>query len=176
MTGWPALLGGLALVLVVLFTLWCSWTAGRLDRLHLRVELARASLEALLQQRASVAVELAVSGLGDPASELLLLEAGREARESRDLPDADRWLAESDLTAALMAVELPPADASPLVQELAVAARRAGMARRIHNDLAARTRLLHQRRRVRWFRLAGHAASPQTVDFDDRTDVAAIDP
>lgn len=171
LVSWPAL--GIAVVLVsaVLFALWCSWTAGRLDRMHLRLELAEASLETLLQQRASVAMELATGGIGDPASELLLLEAARHARDSSDVPGAERWVTESDLTAVLMALELPPADANPLLQELVYVARRAGMARRIHNDLAATTRRLHARRRVRWFHLAGRAAQPTMVEFDDSFDL-----
>lgn len=166
---WVVLLSGLVLAAALVFALWCSWTAGRLDRLHLRLELAQASLEALLQHRASVAMELAVGGLGDPASDLLLLEVAREAREG-EADGPERWQSESDLTAVLMAVELPPAAQEPLVDELAGTARKVGMARRIHNDVAATTRHLHQRRRVRWFRLAGHAPWPGMVDFDDRSD------
>lgn len=172
LVSWPVLIVGVAIVAAVLFAGWCSWTAGRLDRMHLRLELAAASLEALLQQRASVAVELAIGGLGDPASQLLLLEAARAARESHDRPSADRWLAESDLTAVLLAVELPAPEENLLLVELLSVARRASMARRIHNDIAATTRRLHQRRRVRWFRLAGHAAWPEMVEFDDRADFA----
>jgi len=173
--GWLALIVGLVLVAAVVFGLWCAWTAGRLDRMHLRLELAQASLDALLQQRASVAMELAVGGLSDPASALLLLEAAREARES-DGRGAARWLAESDLTAVLMALDLPAAGDEELMAELVSAARRAEMARRIHNDIAATTRRLHQRRRVRWFRLAGHASWPEMVDFDDRADFASGPP
>ena len=40
------------------------------------------------------------------------------------------------------------------------------LARRIHNDLVVRAQGLHRRRRVRWFRLAGHAAWPTTIEFD----------
>jgi hypothetical protein len=65
-------------------------------------------------------------------------------------------------------VDLPLAEDDPLVAELTVVARRAALARRIHNDVAATTRRLHARRRVRWLRLAGHAGSPQMIDFDDR--------
>lgn len=171
--GWLALLAVLAAVAAVLFALWCSWTAGRLDRMHLRLELARASLEALLQQRACVSMELAVRGLGDPASELLLVEAARQARDTAG-SGPERWLAESDLTAALSALQLPPAAEDPLMDELVGAARKAEMARRIHNDVAATTRRLHQSRRVRWFHLAGHAPEPEMVDFDDRSDFAPL--
>ena len=164
---WIVLVVALAVALAVLAGLWLSWTAGRLDRMHLRVEAAEASLRAHLHHRASVAAELASGGLSDPASALLLLEAARTARESEG-DDAAHWLAESDLTASLRAVELPTPDQEPLVGELLDAAHRAGMARRIHNALVATTRALHERRRVRWFRLAGHAAAPSMIDFDDR--------
>jgi hypothetical protein len=156
-------------VLVVLFGLWCVWTAGRLDRMHLRVEAARASLLSQLQRRASVATEVAIGGL-DPASAVLLLTAARRARESEGRGGRDQWLAESELTAMLLALELSTAVDEPLLQELTDAARRAALARRIHNDVAATTVRLHGRRRVRWLHLAGHAVSPAMIDFDDRYD------
>ncbi len=167
-SGWLTL----AVVLVVVAALlaaWFSWTAGRLDRMHLRVEAAGASLQAHLHHRSSVATELASGGLTDPASALFLLESARAARESEGW-GADHWSAESDLTAALYAVDLPPSADEPLMAELLDTARKVGMARRIHNDVAATTQRLHERRRVRWFHLAGHAVPPDMVDFDDRSD------
>jgi hypothetical protein len=180
---WAFGLGCLVLALLILATAaWCSWTATRLDRLHLRCETARAALRVHLMQRSAVAVELAGSGLSDPASALLLLDAAHTAREAEaaDGPDHPRqphprggaphtpWLAESGLTQALHALELPDAQTEPLVSELQEAARRAAMARRISNDLAATTLALRERRRVRWFRLAGRAPPPEMIDFDDR--------
>ncbi|MDX6296504.1 MAG: hypothetical protein QOI51_361 [Nocardioidaceae bacterium] len=166
---WLTVVLTLLVVAALLLGLWCTWTAGRLDRMHLRLEAARASLEAMLQHRASVAGELASGGLTDPASALVLLEAARASRESAGRDD-ERWLAESELTAALFAVDLPPPDEEPLMGELVDAARKAGMARRIYNDVAANTRRLHSRRRVRWLHLAGHAEVPDMIDFDDRPD------
>jgi hypothetical protein len=180
--------GWVVLAVVALATaVWCTWTATRLDRLHLRCEATRAVLRSALLQRSAVAVELAAGGLGDPASALVLLEAAHLAREAESAdahqPAGDsaepqppsarqlsgsRWLAESDLTAALRVVELPPETTEPLVGELREAARHASMARRIYNDIVATTLDLRGRRRVRWFRLAGHAETPSMVDFDDR--------
>jgi hypothetical protein len=171
--GWLVTLAVPVTVAVVILALWCFWTAGRLDRMHLRVEAARASLLTQLQHRASVATEIAIGGVEDPASSVLLLAAARSARESERRGDAEQWLAESELTAMLMALELPSPTEEPLVAELTDAARKAALARRIHNDVAATTRRLHGRRRVRWFHLAGHARSPQMIDFDDRYDFAA---
>src|SRR4051794_25866952 len=84
--GWAILLVVL-LVVAVGFALWCSWTAGRLDRMHLRVESARASLQSQLQHPASVATELAMGGFAEPASAVLVLSAARAARESASAAD-----------------------------------------------------------------------------------------
>ena len=54
---------------------YVSWRAGRIDRLHARVETARAALDVTLLRRSSVALELATSGLLDPATSLLLAAA-----------------------------------------------------------------------------------------------------
>ena len=169
-TVWVIVLGSFLVVVAVLLGLWCWWTAGRLDRMHLRVEAARASLLTQLQHRASVATELAIGGLDDPASSVLLLAAARSAREGEGGGGADQWIAESELTAVLLALDLPAVEDEPLLGELTDAARKAALARRIHNDVAATTGSLHRRRRVRWFHLAGHAESPQMIDFDDRCD------
>ncbi len=66
---------------VVLFLgVYVSWRAGRLDRMHTRLEAAHAALDVTLVRRSSVALELASSGLLDPATSLLLAEAAHEAR------------------------------------------------------------------------------------------------
>jgi hypothetical protein len=167
MTDAPATLWVLVftgVLVVALLATWLSWTAGRLDRLHLRCEAADEALQSQLSRRSAVAVELAVGSLGDPASSLLPLEA---AHHARDAVGPDKWLAESELTRTLRLVELPSEFADPLVAELRDAAGKVAVARRIHNDLVASTRALRSRRRVRWFRLAGHAKPPGMINFDD---------
>ena len=54
-------------VAAVLVGVYVSWRAGRLDRLHARVDGARAALDAALVRRSSVALELAAwpDGPGD---------------------------------------------------------------------------------------------------------------
>ncbi len=170
--GWAWVGVGVA-VLVAVVALWLSWTATRLDRMHLRAEAAMAALQAQLQRRAAVAAELAVGGLSNPASALALLDAARAAREAEDGEPSERWVAESELTGVLHEAGLPPYDVEPLMPDLVDAGRRAALGRGIYNDLVATTLALHQRRRVRWFRLAGHAVPPQPAEFDDRYDFAA---
>src|SRR5579863_2298484 len=89
----------LVIAAAVLVGVYVSWRAGRLDRLHARVEAARAALDAALLRRNCVAVELASSGLLDPATSVLLAEAAHDARTGT----RPRELAESDLSRALRA-------------------------------------------------------------------------
>src|SRR5579875_4152711 len=90
------------IVAVLLFLgVYVSWRAGRLDRMHTRLEAARAALDVTLVRRSSVVLELASSGFLDPATSMLLAGSAHEARggehAGRGRP---RELAESDLTRA----------------------------------------------------------------------------
>ncbi|MFF1820124.1 hypothetical protein ACFVWG_22665 [Kribbella sp. NPDC058245] len=148
-------------VMALLFSAYASWTAGRLDRLHHRVELARAALETELARRAALVAELAGAGVLDPASSLLLLDAAHRARTAE--PE-DREQRESALTRAVNATGTA---VEPWSGELALAMRRVQLARRFHNDVVVSTRDLRQRRLVQWFRLAGHAPMPSTIELED---------
>jgi hypothetical protein len=166
-SGWEVLsLTAAVAVALVLLTLWLVWTAGRLDRQHLRLEAARSALDAQLARRAALASEVAAGGSLDPASALLVIEAATHAQSTSG---EERWQAESELTAVLLGAGVPGADVDLSAGELRDASRRVAMARRIHNDLAVAADGLHDRRRVRWFRLAGHAERPGLVEFDDRS-------
>jgi hypothetical protein len=138
-----------------------SWTAGRLDRLHHRVATARARLETELTRRSALVAELANSGELDPASALLLLDAAHRARTA---DEDDREQCESALTRAIAATAT---DVEPWAGELALAMRRVQLARRFHNDIVVSTRELHRRRLVTWFRLAGRAPMPVTIELED---------
>lgn len=167
------LLGGVVALLAVL-AWYSSWTAGRLDRLHHRVAIARASLDAELAHRSALVAELAGSDLFDPASALLLLDAAHRARTADPGDWADREQRESALTRAIAATvghPLPPASDRRTPpgweDELATSMRRVQLARRFHNDVVVSTRDLRRRRLVRWFRLAGHADLPHTIELED---------
>jgi hypothetical protein len=163
-----------AIVLVlVLGAVYVSWRAGRLDRLHNRVETARTALDLALVRRSSVAYELASSGLLDPATSLLLADAVRRAKEAGP---AERDLAESDLTRALRAAfgqpgfrsSLVGADgAAEMVAEVEAAADQVFIARKFYNDVAARTIDARRRPLARVFRLAGNAPRPEFFEMDD---------
>lgn len=167
----------LAVVLIVLFAWYLSTTAGRLDRLHRRIETSTFALDAQLLRRSSIAIELSVAELLDPASSELIAETAHDARQSIDADVLERIAAESALSEVLMQalddveeVNLLRADplAADLLDELSAAIRRVELCRRFLNDAVLACRQIHEHRLVRWFRLAGHTPVPMTWEMDDR--------
>jgi hypothetical protein len=177
-------------VLIVLIGVawYLSYSAARLDRLHAKVEGAMSVLDAQLVRRAEAALELANSDVLDPASALLIAEAATECLErttehpvTDDLLDGQhfggREQVESDLTAALAAalpepvVESLRARDDELVADaldrVSASALRVQLARRFHNDAVRDVRRVRAKWSVRMFGLAGYAALPEPVVFDD---------
>ena len=163
----------LVVLAVVLWAVYVAWRAGRLDRLHNRVEAARTALDLAMVRRSSVAYELASSGLLDPATSLLLADAVSRAKEADAV---DRDLAESDLTRALRAAfsqpgfraELDGKDGAPeLLGEVEAASHQVFIARKFYNDVAARTIDARRRPLARVFRLSGNAPQPEFFEMDD---------
>lgn len=169
---------GLVLLVIILIALawYLTFTASRLDRLHQRVEGARAALDAQLVRRAAVTAQLATSGLLDPATAVLLVEAASAARTVDPADQTAREVAESNLSRALRAgLDQPDVlealaadpDGAELLDELTSACRRVAMARRFHNDAVRAIRAMRRHWVVRLLRLAGHAPLPRTVEIDD---------
>jgi hypothetical protein len=162
----------LVVAVLALTGVYVSWRAGRLDRLHNRLEAARFALDAALLRRSAVALELAASGLLDPATSVLLAGAAHDARAAQ----AGREQQESDLTRALRAVfsqpefraSLTDADgAQELLAELEGAAHQVFLARKFYNDAVAVTQAARRRYLARVLRLAGNAAWPEFFEIDD---------
>jgi hypothetical protein len=173
-----------AIIVIILAVLamtgvYVSWRAGRLDRLHTRLETARASLDVALVRRSSVTLELASSGLLDPATSLLLAGLAHDARSAR----TDRELAESDLTKALRTVFSQPgfrasvsqtsvsqtrrAGADELLAELEATAHQVFLARTFYNDAVVATVAARRRPLARALRLAGGAPMPEFFEIED---------
>jgi hypothetical protein len=161
------------LLLAAVLALYLRSLAGRLDRLHVRVEAARDALDAQLVRRTSAALELAHSGLLDPATSVLLAE---EAYGAQTAPERQRERAETELTGALHAslgdqetvAELESTTrGGELANGLRVACGRVVLARRFYNDAVHGTQALRARRLVRWLRLAGTAPYPRPFEIDD---------
>jgi hypothetical protein len=157
----------IAIALAILVGAYVSWRAGRLDRLHARVETARAVLDAALVRRSSVALELAACGLLDPATSLLVAGAAHDARAA----GGPNELAESDLTRALRAALGQPGFRAALAErgrgDELLAELEVFLARKFYNDAVAVTRAARRRRLVRLLRLAGGAPMPEFFEIDD---------
>jgi hypothetical protein len=159
-------------VLVAVFALLTFWylsfSAGRLDRLHHRVETSWATLDSLLQRRAAIALEIARSAITDPATALLLTASAYQAR-SADIED--RSSAESVLSGALgmMLAERESIVAQSdqaLLHELEQLTDKIKVAISIHVESVTRTQLIREKLVFRIFRLAGKAPLPVTYEFE----------
>ena len=159
----------LALALVALFALWyLSFIASRLDRLHHRVETSWEHLDALLQRRAAIAIEISHLPSLDAATALLLTASAFQAREASIVERSD---AESSLSQSLKLVGsewegLAGATAENLKVELDRITEKIRMGVIIHLESVSAARNLRSQYVCRIFRLAGHAPLPITYEFE----------
>jgi hypothetical protein len=182
----------LVTILVLGLAMWLVWlSASRLDRLHRKVVASRLALQAQLDRRAGTAVDLAASGLLDPASSVLVADAAFAVADQNVRPaepstteafsltglSEGRERAESALSVTLRSVLSDPEtvvalrDSPPgavLVDDVASAWYRAQLARRFHNEAVAQAQRARRPRVVRVLRLAGRAPMPRTVELDDQ--------
>lgn len=155
---------GIIAVVVLLGLGWAYKTANRLDRLHVRVDLAWQALDAALARRAVVARSIG-AGLGGEGKELIIA-ADRAEGASR----VDREAAENVVSSALGQIDSASLR-SQLVTELADAETRVMIARRFHNDAVRDTLSLRNRRPVRWLHLGGTAVTPLYFEIVERAAV-----
>lgn len=176
----------LAVVVAALLSMWVTFTLTRLDRLHARVDAARAALDAQLVRRAA-ALRQAAEVAGTPLSEAdrAAYQAIAHAALAPARPDrregvenavgrgVARLLAAVDhVPNVAVAGEVVPEGAptgavGDAVDELREAAARVPVARRFYNDAVRDTRALRARRMPRLLRLAGRVELPQFFDIDD---------
>lgn len=177
----------IAFLVVIAIAWYLSYAASRLDRLHAKVEGSLHALDAQLVRRAETSLEIAMSGDLEPSSALLVADAATAALERHTVSTLHddpldgasfegRELAESDLTMALRAA-LPDEvvaeiadDQEPtaeMLDRLAATTLRVQLARQFHNQAVREVRRVRAKPVVRVFRLAGHAALPESVIFDD---------
>jgi hypothetical protein len=172
------------ILLVLGFIVWrLSALAGRIDRLHHRIDLAHGSLDAQLLRRARAAEAVATSGLIDPASAIVLARAASNSRNADPADQVERGVIESEMSRDLREVFADPEavaelcslpEGLELVGDLAAACTGVAMSRRFLNDGVQAARLLRSGPMVRVFRLAGHAPMPQTVELDDEIPLALV--
>ncbi|MEO9328605.1 LemA family protein [Gordonia aurantiaca] len=160
----------LAVVAVLALAGWAYHTANRLDRLNVRVDLARQSLLASLDRR-SVVVRAIAADIARSATTADEKAAARDLAALADRAERATADAREDAENAL-SVGLARAGAhgrsTALAVELADAETRVMMARRFYNDAVRDTRALAERRLVRWLRLGGRAPMPTYFEIIER--------
>ncbi len=152
---------GATLVGALLAT-YLVWTAGRVERLQDRAELAARALDAHLLRRAATAAVLAERRYG--------VELYAAARVALDVRPDEREAAENDLTRQLRALQLDPGD--PDTEAIIAASRRLALARQVHTDLVRDARAARGRPLVRLLRMGRRRPWPRYFDIDEPTLVA----
>lgn len=141
----------LAAVLLTVVVLWAYFTAQRLNRLHIRTDSARLSLQASLDRRAAVVA-------------VLIPEAAATAAEAEAIPleygNFDRRASvERAISSAIAALE------PQMPAQLIDADVRVQLAHRFYNEAVADTRALRLQQPVRFLRLGGRADLPEFFEF-----------
>jgi hypothetical protein len=157
-----------AVVVAILLSMWVTFTVTRLDRLHARVDAARAALDAQLVRRAAALRSAADSpdtaiGSEQRAAFRATADAALAATAAERRENVENAVGRAVAHLAGGGVELRASRAA----ELREAAARVQVARRFYNDAVRDTRTLRARRMPRVLRLAGHVDLPQFFDIDD---------
>ena len=160
----------LTVILGILLLAWyLSFSATRLDRCHHRVETSWEHLDALLQRRAALAMEIARRAEIDPATEMILTSSAYQSREANigDREDAESSLSESlkFLHASARNGELTISVS--LIDELASLTDKIRTAITIHLEAINSVKNLRNKIVFRFFHLAGRAKWPEKYHFED---------
>jgi plasmid stabilization system protein ParE len=158
----------IAVVVAIALSMWVTFTLTRLDRLHARVDAARAALDAQLVRRAAALQHVAEApdtGVDPDARSRLdgiALEALTLQQPNR------RQAVENAVGRAIAELAEEPSSIEPrALAEIREAAARVLVARRFYNDAVRDTRALRSGRMPRLLRLAGRVDLPEFFDIDD---------
>jgi hypothetical protein len=158
---------------VLLLTVWVTFTLTRLDRLHARVDAAQAALDAQLVRRAAALQHVAGSG-GVGLSDSERSRYQRLAEQALAAGEPDREAAENEIGRAVSELaSTPDRLTAAAAAELREAGTRVQLARGFYNDAVRDTRALRRRRMPRVLHLAGRRGLPLFFDIDDTMPVAA---
>ncbi len=163
----------ITLVLIVfVYAIYLSNVAGRLDRLHLKVENARHALDRQLALRTSICKEIIKLTVIDKKLINELENALKESiqEESLEIHTLQEWEIESRVSRALTSIFddekiVKSINDQKLLIEIAAAIRRVSYALTFYNDAAKSAIKVRKRWTVRFFRLFGRASMPQVISF-----------
>lgn len=169
----------------VAFAIWyLSHQAGRLDRLHHRIEVTELALHGQLVRRGGIVAELAAVPGIDPALSVLWGQAAHEALVLQEVSSPERTQVEDELTSILVMTLDDPEEvneirsnlhASSLLDELSQVCDRIKMSRQFHSDAVRDCLEIREQFLVRIFHLAGRAKPPTPVDLDVQIPPALAD-
>lgn len=158
------------LVFILLLAGWyLSFLASRLDVLHHRVETSWAHLDAVLQKRAAISLEIAHSPKVDAATSLVLTAAAYQAREANIVERSDAEIALSQSLQLLLSDELsaPSGIEVELLSSLQAITEKISVGITIHIEAVTSAHFLRKKILFKIFRLAGHAPLPLRYSFED---------
>jgi hypothetical protein len=150
---------GIAVAALVLLTVYLTWTARRVTRLHVRAHSAARALDAHLLRRAAAAAVV--------AERYAHVELYAAARIALDAEPDEREAAENDLTRQLKAQPLVAADTA--TQTLVATSRRVALARQVHTDLVRDALGARRRPIVRMLRMSRDHVRPTYFDIVEPT-------
>jgi len=156
-------------VVLLLAGWYLSFLASRLDALHHRVETSWAHLDALLQRRAALALEIAHSIAVDPATSLVLTAAAYEAREANIVDRSDAEIALSQSLKLILSdeVSMPSGLEIELISSLNALSEKISVGITIHTEAVQSAQFLRSKLLFKIFRLAGNAPLPMRYSFED---------
>ena len=154
---------------IILFGWYLSFSASRLDRLHHRVETSWEHLDALLQRRAALALEISHQTDLDPATDLILTQSAYVSREEAisNRNDAERSLSQSLKFLRESADSGELSIFLPLLSELTTLTEKITLAVAIHLEAVNSVAKLRSRPIYRLFHLAGKAKLPKIYSFEE---------
>lgn len=160
-------------IIIFIYAIYLSNVAGRLDRLHLKVENAREALDRQLALRSSVCKEIIkLSQINiDLKNELEIALVNSIEEESLPIHSQQEWNIESNVTEVLNKIfadeeVIKIIGNNKLIAEIAAAMRRVAYALTFYNDAARSAIKVRKRWTVRFFRLFGRAQMPEIISFE----------
>jgi hypothetical protein len=169
-------------IFILAFVAFCIWylsnQAGRLDRLHHRIDVAELALHGQLLRRGGIVAELAaVSGI-DPALSVLWGQAAHEVLILGEVASPTRTQVEDELS-EILEMTLGEQDevneirsiamASSLLDELAQVSTRIQMSHQFHTDAVRDCLEIREQFLVRFCHLAGFAKPPARFELADQS-------
>lgn len=160
------------ILIILIYAIYLSNVAGRLDRLHLKVENARHALDRQLALRTSICKEIIKLTSIDKKLINELENALKDSiqEESLEVHSLQEWEIESRVSIALTNIFddeniVKTIEDKNLLTEIAAAIRRVSYALTFYNDAAKSAIKVRKRWTVRFFRLFGRAAMPEIIRF-----------